>query len=134
MFFIETVFCSYLQINPLVPKAPFPYPLKTSENFTVFLCFQGVEKGCIGNEWVNWCTIQIILLYVSRFYKLLGNEKFLACQNYRLVHSSIFRVHCIKAGQYTIAILECRWITRQENVKSSNLLKSSEAVFKMTTR
>ena len=32
---------------PFVPNAPFLYPLKT------FWCFQGVEKGCIGNEWVN---------------------------------------------------------------------------------
>ena len=34
--------------NPFVPNAPFIYPLKTSEG-----CFQGVEKGCIGNKWVN---------------------------------------------------------------------------------
>ena len=39
--------------NPFVPNAPFLYPLKTSENLTVFWCFQGVEKGCIGNEWVK---------------------------------------------------------------------------------
>ena len=39
--------------NPFVPDAPFFYPLKTSENRKVFWCFQGVEKGCIGNEWVN---------------------------------------------------------------------------------
>ena len=38
--------------DPFVPNAPFLYPLKTSENLTVF-CFQGVEKGCIRNEWVN---------------------------------------------------------------------------------
>ena len=25
---------------------------KTSEKLTVFWCFQGVEKGCIGNKWV----------------------------------------------------------------------------------
>ena len=39
--------------NPFVPNASFLYPLKTEENLTVFWCFQGVEKGCIGNEWVN---------------------------------------------------------------------------------
>ena len=39
-------------INPFVPNAPFLYPLQTSENLTVF-CFQGVEKGYIGNEWVK---------------------------------------------------------------------------------
>ena len=37
-------------MNPLVPIAPFLYPLKTSENLTVF---QGVERGCIGSEWVK---------------------------------------------------------------------------------
>ena len=39
-------------INPFFPNAPFLYLQKTSENFTVFWCFQGVEKGCIENEWV----------------------------------------------------------------------------------
>ena len=40
--------------NPLVPNAPFLYPLKTSENLKVFWYFQAVWKGCIGNEWVTW--------------------------------------------------------------------------------
>ena len=26
------------------------------QNLTVFWCFQGVEKGRIGNEWVNLCS------------------------------------------------------------------------------
>ena len=39
-------------INPFVPNTPFPYDLKISENLKVF-CFQGVEKGCIGNKWVR---------------------------------------------------------------------------------
>ena len=42
-----------LVINSFVPITPFLYPLKTSENLTVFWCFQWVEKGCIGSEWVN---------------------------------------------------------------------------------
>ena len=42
-----------LYLNPFVPNVPFLYPLKTSNNFTVFWCFQGVEKGCNGNKWVN---------------------------------------------------------------------------------
>ena len=41
------------QINLFVLNDPFLYPLKTSENRKVFYCFQGVEKGCIGNEWVK---------------------------------------------------------------------------------
>ena len=38
---------------PFVPNVLFLYPLKTSENLKVFWCFQGVEKGCIGNEQVK---------------------------------------------------------------------------------
>ena len=48
-------------INPFVPNAPFLYPLKTSEKFTVFLCFQWVEKGCIRNGWV----IFVLLLFLG---------------------------------------------------------------------
>ena len=36
-----------------VPNALFLYPLKTLENLTVFWCFQGVEKECIGNDLVT---------------------------------------------------------------------------------
>ena len=39
--------------NPFFPNTPFLYPLKTSENRKVFWSFQGVEKRCIGNEWIN---------------------------------------------------------------------------------
>ena len=40
-------------LNPFVPNAPFFYSLKTSENLMVFWCSQGLEKGCIGKEWVK---------------------------------------------------------------------------------
>ena len=40
-------------INPLVPNVPFLYPLKTSENFTVFWCFMGVKKEYIGKKMVK---------------------------------------------------------------------------------
>ena len=49
-----------LYINPFVPDAPFLFPLKTSENLTVFWCFQGVEKGCTANEWVRDERIKIL--------------------------------------------------------------------------
>ena len=38
--------------NPFVPNETFLYSLKT-ENLTIFWCFQGVDKGCIGNKWVK---------------------------------------------------------------------------------
>ena len=47
----------YNWVNPFVPNPPFLYPLKTSENRKVFWCFQGVEKGCIGNEWVKQAIV-----------------------------------------------------------------------------
>ena len=56
-----------LSVNSFVLNAPFLYPLKTSENLQVFWCFQGLEKACIGNEWVNNTIIdaQIFVLYVA---------------------------------------------------------------------
>ena len=57
-----------MMLNAFVPNAPFLLPLKTSENLTVFWCFQGVEKGCIGNELaksvlVVWYTLPIYLFF-----------------------------------------------------------------------
>ena len=40
------------------------YTLKISENRKVFLCFQGKEKGCIGNKWVrkrNHCAKGVLI-------------------------------------------------------------------------
>ena len=45
--------CWFEMFNPFVSNAPFFHPLETSENFMVFGGFQGVEKGCTGNEWVH---------------------------------------------------------------------------------
>ena len=42
-----------VNINQFVPNAPSLYSLKTSENCKVLKCFQGVDEGCIGNEWVK---------------------------------------------------------------------------------
>ena len=50
---IQVVLPLLFHINPFVPNASFLYPLKTLENLKVFWYFQGVEKGCIGNKWVN---------------------------------------------------------------------------------
>ena len=39
--------------NPFVPNASFLYPLKQKKTLRFSDVFRGVEKGCIGNEWVN---------------------------------------------------------------------------------
>ena len=61
-------------VNPFVPNAPFLCPLKTSENLTVF-CFQGVEKGCAGNEWVNMILNQVHCQRFSRSQTPNTNSK-----------------------------------------------------------
>ena len=57
--------------NPFAPNVPFLYPLKTSENLTVFWYFQGVEKGCIGNKWVK---VSVEPIYCA-IYKPFVKEK-----------------------------------------------------------
>ena len=39
-------------LTHLFPKHPFSIPWK-HETVRVFWYFQGLEKGCIGNKWVN---------------------------------------------------------------------------------
>ena len=43
-----------IEVIPSVPNTPFLYLLKTLENRVSFSnVFRGVEKGCIGDKWVN---------------------------------------------------------------------------------
>ena len=42
--------------NPFASSAPFPYPLKTSENFTVFWCFWGGRERVHWDKWVKQKT------------------------------------------------------------------------------
>ena len=48
-------------INPFASNAPFLYPLKISQNLTVFWFFQGFKKGCIGNKYVNQQSLARLL-------------------------------------------------------------------------
>ena len=55
-------------LNPFVPNASFPYPLKIPEKCKVFWCFQGVEKECIGNKWVIsaiYNSLELVLMILS---------------------------------------------------------------------
>ena len=58
---LENLLLFPMRINPFLPYAPFLYPLKTSENLTVFWCFQGVAKGCIGSKWFKHLMVVLIL-------------------------------------------------------------------------
>ena len=50
LLYLDTMDGQKWLLDPIVSNAPFFYALKTPENLMVFWCFQGVDKGCIGNE------------------------------------------------------------------------------------
>ena len=60
LYSVDTQIASFMSTNilhlskslsyPFAPNAPSFKPLKTLENCKVFWCFQGEEKGCIGNK------------------------------------------------------------------------------------
>ena len=59
-----------------VRNGSFPYSLKISENLTVW-CFQGVEKGCIGNEWVKQFSVILSnIIFVREAYFLFTMTKY----------------------------------------------------------
>ena len=64
-------------LTHLFPKNPFSTPWK--QNCRVFWCFHGVEKGCIGNKWVNHrlprCA-QILMLF-DLIYTRFSHSSFL---------------------------------------------------------
>ena len=58
---------NFYPFNPFHATGLFQYHLKTYEKLTIFWCFQGVEKGYTGNEWVN-----SQLIYHERFHFKVG--------------------------------------------------------------
>ena len=65
-------------LDPFAPNLPFLYTLKTWKNLTVFWCFQGVEKWCIGSKWVDqWLKIQYNWYYSSIWIQILWSMFFM---------------------------------------------------------
>ena len=48
ILWVQSVSC-----QPIRPQGTISIPPENISFLTVFWCFQGVEEGCIGNEWVN---------------------------------------------------------------------------------
>ena len=75
-----------LQEEAFLLTHSFPmHPFSTPLNLTVFWCFQRVEKGCIGNDWVNQncrprCATYSLhcrfFLMKQVFYKTVLGDKF----------------------------------------------------------
>ena len=71
---------SVLHFNPFIPNAPFFYPLKTSENLTVFWCLMKYKKGALGKNCLN-----LIVFYLT--LRCLCN----ICSNFLANHFKIFQ-------------------------------------------
>ena len=61
-------------LNPFVPNAPFLYPLKASENLTVFRCFQGVEKGALGTNGLICELFKVLCTSITMVNKIIHNR------------------------------------------------------------
>ena len=107
------------------------------EPLTVFWCFQGVEKGCIGNKWVKegWACFSCSKL--STFSTLRGrpSEVF-----YKKVFWNICKFHnkTHVSESYLDKIAECRpavWLKKTSvQVFSCKFLQTfSEHIFNKTT-
>ena len=87
-----------LPFNPFVPNAPFFYPLKTSENSKVFWCFQRVEKGCTGNEWVKWVKNSLFKLSLRSDFKTRGTsawpDPYFSKSDIEYLQSELLPAHC----------------------------------------
>ena len=80
--------------NLFFPNAPFLYPLKTSKNRKVFWCFHGVEKGCIGNEWVKIEIVHITVCLKSLKKKfILYRESLSFVEDLELLDKLVFCNH-----------------------------------------
>ena len=55
----EIQFSSDIRLAHLFPMHLFSTPLETSQNLTVFCCFQGVEKRFIGNKWIKTSRLKV---------------------------------------------------------------------------
>ena len=73
-------------LNPFVPNAPFLYLLKTSENRKFFWYFQGLEKGCIGNEWVNGDLSRLFSSYSASYFSKKNDSKLIFRSFFRNFH------------------------------------------------
>ena len=104
--------------NPFVSNAPFLYPLKTSENLTIS-CFQGVEKGCIGKEWVKktfqdipdagckFSVYETIRRHLGRLKNQIKNKKIKNKNNVKIdkltITSYLKNMKCMKRAEHASA-------------------------------
>ena len=76
--------------NLLTHLHPFSTPLKTSENLTVFWCFQGLEEGCIGSKCVNSFLANSLNVYPLKIPETFWfSVFFMGCKKRTLVRNRL---------------------------------------------
>ena len=60
-------------LNPVVPNAPFLYPLEISENLTVFNICRGQRKGALGTNGLKKVIIENAYCENGIFYHIVSN-------------------------------------------------------------
>ena len=109
----------------LVPNAPFFYSLKRSGNRKVLWCFLGIEKGWIGNVWVN--TLSSRSEYFKNFFipnaanewnKL--NTDICSSPSYNILRNTLLKLQGLLKGRPLILIINTN--TYNNNLDSIKLL------------
>ena len=101
--------------KPISSQCTFSYPLENIKKHTVFRCFQGVEKGCIGNKWVNMNEIRWFQGFSHQFLLTLSVKKMSLCDlsvNTNGKSAKLRALHCVLACQrvlraYVPCVLTC---------------------------
>ena len=106
-------------LNPFFPNAPFLYPLKKSEN-RKFFCFQGVEKGCIGNE-----CVKLIFFGNTRVYsepcQISKMERFVrTVYGFKKAFKRCFPVNLVKFLRKPVLQMFCERLLQTINVLTTS--------------
>ena len=98
--FLELGLNKLSKFNLFVLYAPFPYPLKTSKNLTVFWCFHRVEKGCIGNKCLKKILTHFILfpLYFTTlwYFVAITLGYWEALEDMGTLARNWLNIHCVR--------------------------------------
>ena len=109
----------------LVPNAPFFYSLKRSGNRKVLWCFLGIEKGWIGNVWVNTLSSRseyfknsFISNAANEWNKL--NADICSSPSYNIPRNTLLKLQGLLKGRPLILIINTN--TYNNNLDSIKLL------------
>ena len=107
-------------LNPSIPDAPFRYKLKRSGNQKIFSCFQGLEKGCIGNKEVNKDKHKFYVRIFLRFFNSLSVKEAYIKHN--------LQIFWVTPGKYNFS-RETLNESKSSNLQCLTILKCQHLLF-----